>query len=168
MWCAQKAYDLSLISVRFKKYSSLASLALGSMYLQLHRLGVAKKYFYTGIQQSKTYNNSYFLARSYYSLANLLKEEGQIDSCIYYARISLQICQQHNFIEYALDASSILTKVFESQNQPDSAYKYMRVMVAAKDSVFSPAKMQTFQSLFLTKNKESNRYKKSRSNTGTK
>ena len=149
MWCAKKAYDLSLASVRFKKYSSLASLVLGSMYLQLHQLELAKKYFYTGIEQSKTYNNSYFLARSYYSLANLLKEEGQIDSCAYYARISLQICGQHNFIEYALDASSVLTKVFESQNQPDSAYKYMRVMVTAKDSIFSPAKMQTFQKFFF-------------------
>jgi hypothetical protein len=86
------------------------------------------------------YNNTYFLARSYYSLANLMKEQGYADSCIYYARVSLQLCQEHNFSEYALDASSVLTKIFESQNKADSAYKYMRVMLAAKDTCFQPIK----------------------------
>ena len=145
LWCARKAYDLSSGSKNFTKYSALASLVLGSMYLQSHQLEMAKKYFSIGVQQSKMYKNNYFLARSYYSLANLFKEQGYSDSCVYYARTSLQLCQEHNFSEYALDASALLTKMFELQNKPDSAYKYMRVLLAAKDSVFSPAKMQSFQ-----------------------
>ena len=90
-------------------------------------------------------NNTFFLARNYNNLANLFNKTGYPDSCIYYARISLQLCQEHNFNEYALDASSLLTKVFESQNKPDSTYKYMKIMLAAKDSVFSPSKMKKFQ-----------------------
>jgi hypothetical protein len=44
-WCAQKGYDLSLTSNRYKKYSSLASLVLGSMYLQARQLELRKKIF---------------------------------------------------------------------------------------------------------------------------
>jgi signal transduction histidine kinase len=115
------------------------------MYNEAGRFELAKKYFSTGVQQSKMYKNTYFLARSYNLLASLFYKLRDPDSCIYYARISLQLCQEHNFSEYALDASSVLTKAFESQNKKDSSYKYTRIVLALKDSVFSPSKMHRFQ-----------------------
>ncbi|MEP6846507.1 MAG: hypothetical protein ABI861_10905, partial [Panacibacter sp.] len=144
LWCAQKGYDLCLKS-KFIRFLSLASLVLGDIYNESGQLELAKKYFTLGAQQSRMYNNTYFLARSYNSLADLLNKTGYPDSCIYYARISLQLCLEHNFNEYAVDASSLLTKVFESQNKTDSTYKYIRIMMSAKDSVFNPSKMQKFQ-----------------------
>ncbi len=144
LWCAQKGYDLCLKS-KFIRFISLASLVLGNIYNESGQFELAKRYFTLGAQQSRMYNNTYFLAKSYNSLADLLNKTGHPDSCIYYARISLQLCQQHNFNEYGLDASSLLTKAFESQNKTDSTYKYMKIMLAVKDSVFSPSKMQKFQ-----------------------
>ncbi len=42
-------------------------------------------------------------------------------------------------------ASSLLTQIYETQNNTDSTLKYMKIMLAIKDSVFSQAKMQQFQ-----------------------
>jgi signal transduction histidine kinase len=145
LWFAEKGYELSLKSKRYIRFASLAALVLGNMYNEAGRFELAKKYFSTGVQQSKMYKNTYFLARSYNLLASLFYKLRDPDSCIYYARISLQLCQEHNFSEYALDASSVLTKAFESQNKKDSSYKYTRIVLTLKDSVFSPSKMHRFQ-----------------------
>jgi len=154
---AEKGYELSLKPNRYIRFSSLASLILGNMYSDAGRFELAKKYFLIGAQQSRMYRNTYFLARSYNSLASLFYKLNNLDSCVYYARTSLQLCQEHNFSEYALDASSILTRAFESQNNTDSSYKYLKIMVAARDSVFSPAKMHKFQQFVFNEAQRQNK-----------
>lgn len=54
---------------------------------------------------------------------------------------------QYNFGEFTLDASKILMKSFEARSQPDSALKYVKLMLTAKDSIFSQARTQ--QALLL-------------------
>ena len=49
--------------------------------------------------------------------------------------------------EFTLDASKILMKSFEDADQPDSALKYVKLMLTAKDSIFSQARTQ--QALLL-------------------
>ena len=145
LWFAKRGYDVMPTSKRYKQYSALGSIVLGNVYMQSGKVEVAKEYFRLAGEQSKTYNNAYFLARSYYSLANALNKTGHVDSCIYYARLSLQICQHHDFSEYAVDAATILSRAFDSQHNLDSTYKYMKVLSETRDSVYSPAKMQAFQ-----------------------
>jgi len=145
LWYAQKGYDFGLQSKMFKKFFSLAIGALGNIHVALHNYKLAEELFRLGIKQSGQYNNIYFQARNYNNLAALFYKTNSRDSCIYYARISLQLCQQHNFGEFTFDASKILAKVYESENKPDSTLKYMKIMLAAKDSVFSQSKGQQFQ-----------------------
>ena len=147
LWYAQKGYDLGLHSKRYKKFFSLAIGALGNIHVALHNYKLAQEFFRLGIKQSGlyNYNNIYFQARNYNNLADLFAKMNLSDSCIYYARISLQLCQQHNFGEFTIDASKILAKAYESEDKPDSAFKYMKIMLAAKDSVFSQSKGQQFQ-----------------------
>ena len=52
---------------------------------------------------------------------------------------------EHNFGDFTIDASKTLTKQYELDNKPDSTLKYMKIMLAAKDSVFSQSKGQEFQ-----------------------
>jgi nitrogen-specific signal transduction histidine kinase len=145
LWYAQKGYDLGLQSKRYKKFFSLAIGALGNIHVALHNYKLAKELFRLGIKQSGQYHNIYFQARNYNNLASLFDKTNIRDSCIYYARISLELCQKHNFGEFTFDASKILTKVYEAENKPDSALKYMKIMLTAKDSVFSQSKGQQFQ-----------------------
>ena len=55
------------------------------------------------------------------------------------------LCKEHNFGEYAADASKILAKIYGTQLKTDSSLKYLKIMVAARDSVFSQSRGQQFQ-----------------------
>lgn len=145
LWYAKKGYALSSQSKKGEQYFPLAIGIMGSIHLELHNYDSAKWYFHYAIKQSDLYNNLYFQARIYNNLASLFDITNFKDSCIYYAGISLEICQLHNFAEYTFDASKILTKVYESEGKSDSILKYMRIMLVAKDSVFSQSKGQQFQ-----------------------
>jgi two-component system NtrC family sensor kinase len=142
---AQRGYDLGAKSINYKRYFSLAIAALGSIHQKIGHNELAKNYFLSGIQQSKSFNNLYFEARNYNLLASLFKSTGHPDSCLYYAGISLQLCQEHNFSEFKQDAAHLLTQVYELQNKPDSTLKYIKIWQEAKDSVFSQSKVQQFQ-----------------------
>ena len=144
LYFAQKSYDLSLQS-RWTRYRTFASAVLGEIHNEKGNYEQARKYFTLGIKQSIAVNNTFFLARNYNNLAGLFDKTGQTDSSIYYARISLNLCQEHQFGEYALDASTLLTRIYEAQNNPDSTIKYMKIMLAAKDSVLGQSKVMEFQ-----------------------
>ncbi len=145
LWYAQKGYDLGLQTRGFKRYFSLAIGALGNIHMRLHHYKLAEELFRQGISQSSESENIYFQARNYNNLAGVFFQENIRDSCIYYARIGLQLCRDHNFGEFTLDASTLLTRSYELEGKSDSTLKYMRIMLAAKDSVFSQSKGQQFR-----------------------
>jgi hypothetical protein len=145
LWCAQKANDLSQQPNVWYQFRCFPLAVLGEIHNNLGHFQVAKKYFFSGVEQSELYGNYFFLARNYSDLSNLFYETGYQDSCIYYAGVSLQLCLEHKFNDYALNASSLLTKVYESKNKPDSTYKYMKIMLALRDSVFGQSRVKEFQ-----------------------
>jgi signal transduction histidine kinase len=146
LWYATRGYELGLHSRKdVRRFFALACGAIGSVYQKLQKYEVAEGYFRQGIAQSRQYNNIYFLARNYNNLANLFDKMNLRDSALHYGKVSLRLCQAHNFGDYTLDASRILTRVYESENNPDSTLKYLKIMVAAKDSVFNQSKGQQFQ-----------------------
>jgi two-component system, NtrC family, sensor kinase len=145
LWYARKGYELGIRSTQFKKYFALACAALGNIYDQIGNPNLAENYFRMGIEQSKEYNNIYFQARNYNYLAALFKKLNLKDSAVNYANTSLRLCQEHNFGEFAADASRILATTYDSENKTDSSLKYFKIMVAARDSVFSQSRGQQFQ-----------------------
>jgi len=144
-WHAQRAYDLSMQTKTFKRFIFLGSSVLGYIHQESGNFRLARDYTYISVQQSKMYDNTFWLARNYNQLATIFNRMNNIDSSAYYAGMSLKICQEHNFGEFAYEASSLLTKAFEIKNIPDSTVKYMKIMLASKDSVFSQSKIQEFQ-----------------------
>ncbi|HEU4861718.1 MAG TPA: ATP-binding protein, partial [Chitinophagaceae bacterium] len=144
-WHAQRAYDLSVQSKTFRRFVFLGSSVLGYIHQESGNFQLAKDYTHLSVQQSKMYDNTFWLARNYNQLANIFNMMNDIDSSVHYARSSLQLCQEHDFSEFAFEASSLLAKAFELKNSPDSTVKYMKIMLAAKDSVFSQSKIQEFQ-----------------------
>jgi len=113
----------------------------------------AKKYLHIGTMESIKVNNTFFLAWNYNLLANLFKKTNIPDSCIYYAHISLPLWRAHNFGAFAVNASTLLTQVYESQNKPDSTIKYMKLIMAAKDSVFNQSKVKEFEKFVFDEEK---------------
>jgi hypothetical protein len=146
LWYAQKGYDLSLQpNMWYPRFICLPAAVLGLIHTELHHYEVARNYLWQGIQQARMDNNIFFLAWNDNLLADLYDKTGFADSCIYYAKLSLQLWPEHNFGVWARNASTLLTKVYESQHQPDSAIKYMRIMLAARDSVFNQKRVKEFE-----------------------
>ncbi|MEO6868855.1 MAG: hypothetical protein ABI168_04365, partial [Ginsengibacter sp.] len=145
LYYTQKGYEFGLFNNRFDKYFPLAIGALGNVNMTISNFKDAEKYYKEAIVQSALNNNVYFQTRNYNNLAALFDKIKLADSAIYYAKLSLQLCQQHKFGEFSYDASKILTKIYGSRNNSDSTLKYMRIMTAAKDSVFNMSNGQQFQ-----------------------
>jgi two-component system NtrC family sensor kinase len=146
MWYATRGYELGLHSKQdVQRFFALACSALGKVYQKSQKYDLAESYFRRGIAQSQRYSNIYFLAQSYASLAKLFEEMNLRDSAIRYGNISLRLCQDHNYGDFTQEASMILTSTYDSEHKPDSSLKYLKIMVAAKDSVFSQSKGQQFQ-----------------------
>ena len=145
LWYGQKGFDLGLHPNKLKKYYALAIGALGNIYLSMRNYQLANKYFRDAINESLLYNNIYFLVRNYNNLAMLFDTTKQADSCIYYASTSLGLCIKHHFVDFAYEASRLLSKTYETKGKPDSTLKYIKIMLVAKDSVFSQTKGQEFR-----------------------
>ena len=145
LWYARQGYDLGSKSKNFRKFYSLAIGALGSVHVALHDYKIAEDLFRYGIRQSGQFRNIYFQARNYYYLASLFEKEDLRDSAIYYGSICLHLCMEHNFAEFTLDASRLLTRIYDAEHKTDSTLKYIKIVLAAKDSVFSQSKVQQFQ-----------------------
>jgi len=143
LWYARKGYDICFRSVN-KKRLPLAAGVLGNMYEAAGDYKNAGNYYRIGIEASKEYDGLYFRTRLYNNLSGLFKKEGTDDSCIYYAHQALQLAQANKFGDYASTACAILASVYDEKQQADSELKYTKIMLAAKDTIFSQTRMQQF------------------------
>ncbi len=142
---AHKAHELAADAVNRRSYMSLPTATLANTYQTLGDYKSARYYYDVALQRCAIFNNVYIEARVYRDLARLFNKLKQTDSCLYFARLSLELCQRHNFGDYATNVGEILSKLYESEHKPDSALKYMKVMLAARDSIFGQAKIRQFQ-----------------------
>ncbi len=129
------------------QYLSLSTSMIGNVYERLNNYPLAEKYYREAIQTAKQYNSLNFLARAYYNLGVLFNKVGRIDTSVYYAKECLMLSLSRKFYLFAMDASALLTKAYESQHNTDSALKYMKTVLVMKDSVFNQANMQQFQNI---------------------
>ena len=133
-----------------KRAWPVAYAVLGLLHESLGNKELARNYYIEGI---KTYNhhpnpdNQYFLMRLFINYSKFLLNEGEADSSIYYASLAYHISHQNSFPHYELDAAKLIVQLYESQKKPDSVVKYMSLMIAANDSIFSQARIRKFQSI---------------------
>lgn len=80
------------------------------------------------------------------SLAAFFNKAGQTDSAIYYAKISFDKSVSLGNIQNTLEAALLLAKEYEGDNVNES-YRYYKIAVAAKDSLFSIEKINELQKL---------------------
>jgi two-component system, NtrC family, sensor kinase len=86
------------------------------------------------------------IANGYNGIAVVFKQIGQVDSAVYYAKEAMRLAQKESLTPNILDASALLTELYIKINT-DSAFKYQRAMLAAKDSLFSETKIKQLQNL---------------------
>jgi two-component system, NtrC family, sensor kinase len=126
---------------------------IGLVHESLGNKQLARKYYIEGIS---TYNyhpnpdNQYFLMRLYINYSRFFLNEGEKDSSLYYSSLAFHISHQNNFPHYELDAAKLIVHLYESQKKPDSVVKYLSLMMAVNDSMFSQSRIRKFQAVEYT------------------
>jgi signal transduction histidine kinase len=80
-------------------------------------------------------------------MARVFNKLGKTDSAMYYARNALALGQKSSLAYTIVEAAGLLTDIFKSRRQIDSAFKYQEMLLAAKDSIFNQEKVKEMQNL---------------------
>ena len=146
LYYIEKAYKISLASKEIIFFPYVRNCE-GEINEALGRKNEAKKFYSDAIVQGIRVNHLFQLSYSYSQMSNIFFTAGDLDSCIYFAKKSLQLSQGFFYGTFIPQASAQLSLAFERLHQPDSALKYLRLAMDVKDKVMSQTKQQQFQLL---------------------
>jgi len=146
---AKKCYDMSahFIKGREQPWISVVVSTIANVCEEMGKFKLAREYYQIGLETDNKFNTPLFRVRLYNNFARYFKRVGFLDSCIRYAEKSYQICRGHQFGEQTTDAAGLIAQSYELLNQPDSALKYTKLFLAAKDSIFNQSKLLQIQLL---------------------
>ncbi|MBW3131065.1 ATP-binding protein [Hymenobacter profundi] len=107
----------------------------------------AIRYYHLSAQAALPENDQRSRSRAYQYLAELYQLRQQPDSSIYYARKALAVGQSLPFMVGVMRNSNLLASTFTGRGQNDSTLKYMRLMVAAADSLHNPQRIKQLDAI---------------------
>ncbi len=84
---------------------------------------------------------------SWNGITKAFLKTGQVDSAIFYSRQVLSEGRSTAYPFGSLEASSVLSGIYRSQNMLDSSAKYNEIAVSIKDSIFNKERITQFQNL---------------------
>lgn len=126
---------------RQQAYISISELTLGAYYLKMGKMQLAHDYYLHALENEKKYNAPLLKVRILNELARFFKTTNQTDSCIYYAKMALRLCENRQFGEHATVAANLIAASYELMSKPDSALKYTKIFIAAKDTIINQSKL---------------------------
>ncbi len=132
---------ISNASPREQVYKSLPELMLGGWYSRAGKMQLAHEYYLNAIENLKKYKAPLLKVRLLNELARFFKTTNRPDSCIYLAKMALQLCENHQFGENATNAANLIATSYESIGKPDSALKYTKIYNAVKDTIINQSKL---------------------------
>jgi two-component system NtrC family sensor kinase len=123
----------------FLKFLGIVKFTIGDVYKARGNDSTALTYYYQGIQWGKEQSNLNAWNRSYMRLFRHYFAAGNSDSALYYALNNLQLVQamgQISGTETNLGvAYEYLSKGYQLNHRSDSAFKYLELALATKDSL---------------------------------
>ncbi len=144
-------------SAKDNPYSIAASSQLlGDIYSKSNAPDTAFHYYRIALSIASPTTNAPMYVRSLEGMAKLFQQKSQVDSALYYARGALNIIQQNQIQlqvwgestnTFLADICPLIAELYKSNNQLDSAYKYLHLSITVKDSLYSANKIRQFQNL---------------------
>ncbi len=125
----------------------LGSLGLANIYRKVKVFDSAFYYFRIGMPISLKRGNSGPLRFYLNRLGMLHLQTKNSDSATYYAREALRLSQQEKDYPQMIGAAELLSEIYYTKKQPDSAYTYLHQSMLWKDSVFSAANIARIKNL---------------------
>jgi serine phosphatase RsbU (regulator of sigma subunit) len=108
---------------------------LGQAYLQKKEYQKSLSYIYSGLKYILANKHEKDIAQAYVCAANDYFGLKNMDSSIYYARLSYDLGRKSFFNEVILNSSQLLFKIYNQQNKIDSSFKYLQISSALKDTL---------------------------------
>jgi len=114
----------------------------GAIYSKLGQPALALEYFRLYYNYIKNYPEAIEAKiSSFYETGKLFELYHRPDSAIYYARKAFLISQKNSYKIHIFNSSRLLTRLFKSTNQIDSAFKYQSIMIETEEYMFSREKI---------------------------
>ena len=110
-------------------------IVLGKAYLQKKEYEKSLSYIYSGMKIILLKGFKKDMAQAYECMASDYFGLNNIDSSIYYAKLSYDLGVKSSFNEVILNASQLLFKIYNQQNKMDSSFKYLQISSALKDKL---------------------------------
>jgi len=108
----------------------------------------AMAFFRKGIANAIADSSFLILSKTYLGIANLYNKLGKTDSAIAYGKLSLIAGQKTNYAKGIIAAGELLSQVYEPRDEHE-AFKYQKIAIAFKDSLFNSEKAIQVQNLFF-------------------
>jgi signal transduction histidine kinase len=106
----------------------------------------ALEYYRLGLAYAKENNVYLDIVNGSNGIADIFKQMHIVDSAIGYARQAITIAQAQSLNPGVMNASALLTELYLKVNT-DSAFKYQRIMLSIKDSLFSKEKIKQLENI---------------------
>jgi signal transduction histidine kinase len=125
--------------------SGYATDMMGILEARKKNYSKALEYYHSVIPNAIINRNYFDVVDTYFSIAQLYQDMGNLDSSVWYAKEILSNPTYSIFPAGALQALTILAKDYKLKNNNDSALKYLEMRVALNDSMFTKEKSRAIQ-----------------------
>lgn len=125
---------------------------LGDTYSKLYKNELALGYYRLAMNIEMETNDLANSCQSYLGVAIIHKRVNQNDSALNYAYHSMSDAISLHFYEGLIDASNLIASLYESEKKTDSAFKYLKLTLFFKDSLFNQAKSKAVENLTFEEN----------------
>jgi tetratricopeptide (TPR) repeat protein len=144
LMCLQRSYEQS---IRLKYENQLAYILtnLGGVQSKLGNPSLSLTYYHMAIRHALDNKSIRYQNLAYTGLAEHFNSVQQIDSCIWYSRMAVDVVKNTVFSYLGLKPAWILTELYQ-YTECDSTLKYAKVYKVANDSLYS---RQANQQIFL-------------------
>jgi signal transduction histidine kinase len=139
---------------------SFILLSMGDAYALAQNKDSAMRFYKQAIDYATTLNDKYNLCTIYTSIAKMFLWNYQYDSAMKYANLCLQYAQSIPSKRYILEAANLLTTFYKEKNNTDSAFFYLNIATAMKDSLYGPEKFKQMQLLVLEEQQKQTAFEK--------
>jgi len=119
---------------------------LGQVYLQQGNRPLAFKYLKEALERCHLENNTKIAAEVNLSLAKLYKQNGQLDSSIFYAKQGLSDALQGNYFTDIVGAGNFLSALYESTDTKEALH-YSRIATAAEEDLYTVGKKYALKNI---------------------
>jgi hypothetical protein len=143
---AQRSYEIASRQ-KNDEAMALALVSLAGINEETRNFELANTYYKMALYHSKNCGRYDVIADSEQALARLFMKNGHKDSALIYIVHALEDVKRSNNPSNIKQVYFEISNIYDSLNRYDSAYKYLRMNVAMKDSLYNKEKANSIENL---------------------